>query len=73
MDNKSDTLENCELGGEGRKRSGFAEVDQAIAENCLTEYRLRKSWRDPLARGLGIVLAIMFACFVAFVIVQDLL
>lgn len=72
MDNKPDTLEERELGGMDRKWSGFAEVDQAISDNRLTEYRLRKSWRDPLARRLGILIAIMFACFVAFVIVQEL-
>ncbi len=72
MDKKPDTLDDRKLGGEDPKWSGFAEVDQAIAENRLTEYRLRKSWRDPLARRLGILIAIMFACFVAFVIVQEL-
>lgn len=34
---------------------GFSEIDQAIRENRLTEYRIRKSWADPLARKLTIV------------------
>lgn len=71
MDNKSEKFEARELRDTGRQWSGFAEIDQAIAENRLTEYRLRKSWSDPLARRLGIVIAIMFAGFAAFVIIQD--
>ncbi|QGY80759.1 hypothetical protein [Sphingorhabdus lacus] len=71
MDNKPVTFEDREPSDAGRQWSGFAEIDQAIAENRLTEYRLRKSWSDPFARRLGIVIAIMFAGFAAFVIIQD--
>lgn len=70
MDNKPNTREPSNT---DRQWSGFAEVDQAIAENRLTEYRLRKSWSDPLARRLGIAIAFFFVVFVAFVIIQDVL
>jgi hypothetical protein len=33
---------------------GFAEIDQAIREDRLMEYRLRKSWADPWGRKLTI-------------------
>ncbi len=73
MDNKPETFEDREPSDAGRQWSGFAEIDQAIAENRLTEFRLRKSWSDPLARRLGIAIAIMFAGFAAFVFIQDVL
>jgi len=43
---------------------GFAEIDRAIRENRLMEYRLRKSWADPLGRRLTVgVLAVIAAGF----------
>lgn len=43
---------------------GFAEIDQAIHENRLTEYRIRKSWADPWARKLTVaVLLVIMAGF----------
>ncbi|WP_098108944.1 hypothetical protein [Novosphingobium sp. PC22D] len=33
---------------------GFAEIDQAIREDRLMQYRLRKSWADPWGRKLTI-------------------
>lgn len=43
---------------------GLSEIDQAIRENRLTEYRIRKSWADPLARKLTIVgLFVILAVF----------
>lgn len=27
--------------------AGLAEIDQAISENRLTEYRFKKAWADP--------------------------
>ena len=38
---------------------GFSEIDQAIRENRLMEYRIKKSWADPWGRKLTI-----WACFV---------
>ncbi|RDV07406.1 hypothetical protein DXH95_08690 [Sphingorhabdus pulchriflava] len=71
MDNKPDTLEDRELGGEGRKWSGFTEVDQAIVENRLTEYRLMKAWADPLSRIGIIVVCCVILAFFAFVFVSE--
>lgn len=43
---------------------GFSEIDKAIRENRLTEYRIRKSWADPLARKLTVVgLLVILAVF----------
>ena len=52
---------------------GFAEVDRAIAENRLTEYRFKKAWADPLAR-IGIVcVALVMAAFVIYVVIDELI
>lgn len=43
---------------------GLAEIDQAIRENRLMEYRLRKSWADPWGRKLTLlVLTVIFGGF----------
>jgi hypothetical protein len=43
---------------------GLSEIDQAIRENRLMEYRIRKSWADPWGRKLTIsVLAVIFIGF----------
>lgn len=47
---------------------GFAEVDQAIRENRLTEYRVRKSWADPWARRLTIVGVLVILAVFSFLI-----
>jgi len=47
---------------------GFAEIDQAIRENRLTEYRIRKSWADPLARKLTIVGSLVILAVFAYLI-----
>lgn len=52
--------------------AGLAEIDRAIAENRLTEYRFRKAWADPWSRGLGIVVTVAFLAFIVFVIVSEL-
>lgn len=38
-----------------RRWEGLAEIDQAIRENRLMEYRIKKSWADPWGRKLTIV------------------
>tara|TARA_A100001391_G_scaffold188617_1_gene159319 strand:- start:15429 stop:15659 length:231 start_codon:yes stop_codon:yes gene_type:complete len=45
---------------------GFSEIDEAIRENRLTEYRLRKSWADPWSRRLTIGVLIVIAAGFAF-------
>ena len=42
---------------------GLAEIDQAIRENRMMEYRLKKSWADPWGRkltvgGLTVIVAV---------------
>ncbi|GGD76865.1 hypothetical protein [Croceicoccus mobilis] len=49
----------------GEEWQGFAEVDEAIRENRLVEFRFRKSWADPWGRKLtiagGLVIVAVFA------------
>ena len=53
------------------KWEGFAELDRALAENRLTEYRAKKAWADPWSRRLGFAVLALFAAFAAFVVVND--
>ena len=44
---------------------GLSEIDRAIRENRLVEYRIRKSWADPWGRKLTIaVITVIVAGFV---------
>ncbi len=52
---------------------GFAEIDRAIRENRMTEYRWKKAWADPWGKRLFICVALIFAAFAAFVIYEDAL
>jgi hypothetical protein len=54
-----------------RNWEGFAEIDQAIHENRLTEYRLRKAWADPINRAIIIAVTVIMTAFAIFVIVDD--
>lgn len=45
---------------------GFAELDRALAENRLTEYRIRKAWADPLNRRITICVLTVIACVFTF-------
>lgn len=56
-----------------RKWEGLSEIDQAIRENRLTEYRFRKAWVDPWARGLSILVLALLVFFAGFVIYWDVL
>jgi hypothetical protein len=43
---------------------GLSEIDHAIRENRLMEYRIKKSWADPWGRKLTLaVLAVIVAGF----------
>ena len=47
-----------------QKWEGLSEIDQAIRDNRLMEYRIKKSWADPWGRRLTIaVLAVIAAGF----------
>jgi hypothetical protein len=41
--------------------AGFSEIDQAIRDNRLMEYRIKKSWADPWGRKLtiGVIVVIV--------------
>lgn len=41
--------------------AGFSEIDQAIRENRLMEYRIKKAWADPWARSLTIAVLVVIA------------
>lgn len=44
----------AEKARETRKWDGLSEIDQAIRDNRLMEYRIKKSWADPWGRKLTI-------------------
>ena len=52
---------------------GIAEIDQAIRENRLTEYRWKKAWADPWTRRAWFFVILLFAAFAVFVFYQDIL
>lgn len=52
--------------------AGLTEIDRAISENRLTEYRLRKAWADPWSRTGIIVSIAAILAFMVFVIVSEL-
>lgn len=56
-----------------QKWEGLAELDRALAENRLTEYRIKKTWADPWARALGIVVICLFVAFGVFVVINDVI
>lgn len=55
------------------KWEGFAELDRALAENRLTEYRWKKAWADPINRIVMIIVFALLAAFVGYVVISDLI
>ena len=51
---------------------GFAEVDEALRENRLMQYRLRKSWADPWGRKLTIAGVLVIVAVFAYLIGSSL-
>ncbi|MBA4043998.1 MAG: hypothetical protein C0471_06205 [Erythrobacter sp.] len=55
---------DAENARETRKWDGLSEIDQALSENRLTEYRIKKAWADPWSRrltmGVIVVIAVGF-------------
>lgn len=49
-----------------RNWAGLSELDQALLENRLMEYRIKKSWADPWGRKLTIVGFILIGAVFAF-------
>jgi hypothetical protein len=52
---------------------GIAEIDKAIHENRLTEYRWKKAWADPWTRRAWFFIILLFAAFTIFVVYQDII
>lgn len=52
---------------------GLSEIDQAIRSDRLMEYRIKKSWADPWARRLSVLVLAVLIFFAAFVIYWDVL
>ena len=55
-----------------RKWDRLSEIDKALHENRLTEYRIKKAWADPWSRALTIACLAILALFTAFVVYWDL-
>lgn len=58
----------AEKARETRKWEGLSEIDQALRENRLMEYRIRKSWADPWGRTLtklGVLFIVAVFAFLA--------
>lgn len=51
-----------------QKWAGLSEIDRAIHENRLTEYRIKKSWADPWARKLTIAGTLVILAVFSFLI-----
>jgi len=54
MDTKQTEHSNLDGGDSASPWSGFAEVSEAIRDNRLMEYRIKKSWADPWGRKLTV-------------------
>lgn len=65
-------LENAEV-REAPKWEGLSEIDQAIRDNRLLEYRIKKSWADPWGRKLTIAVFLIVSIFAGFVLYWDVL
>lgn len=46
--------------------AGLSEIDQAIRDNRLMEYRIKKSWADPWGRKLTITVLLVIAAGFAY-------
>ena len=64
MDTKKTEHSNLDGGYSASPWSGFAEVSEAIRDNRLMEYRIKKSWADPWGRKLTVAgLAVILGVF----------
>lgn len=52
---------------------GLKEIDRAIAENRLMEYRLKKAWADPWERRGLLVFAGLITAFAIYAIIHDVI
>ncbi len=51
--------------------AGLRELDEALAENRLTEYRIKKAWADPINRIVTIAVCLILAVYVGYVMLAD--
>jgi len=58
-------LESADAHGNSRWE-GLSEIDQAIRDNRLMEYRIKKSWADPWGRKLTITGVIVIGAVFGF-------
>lgn len=49
------------------------ELDKALAEGRLTEYRIKKAWSDQRVRLIGLGVGTIFAAYICFVIYWDII
>ena len=49
-----------------QKWEGLAELDRVLAEDRLTEYRVRKAWADPWSRRITIAVLAATVCIFGF-------
>lgn len=56
-----------------REWEGLAELDRALTENRVTEYRIKKAWADPLVRASGLLVGGLFTAYIAFVVYWDVI
>ncbi|QCB54656.1 hypothetical protein E5675_09560 [Sphingopyxis sp. PAMC25046] len=64
MDTKKTEHSNLDGGDPASPWSGFAEVSEAIRDNRLMEYRIKKSWADPWGQKLTVAgLAVILGVF----------
>lgn len=57
---------DAEKACETRNWDGLSEIDQAIRDNRLMEYRVKKSWADPWGRKLTILGVSLIVAVFAF-------
>lgn len=57
---------DAEKAREARNWDGLSEIDQAIRDNRLMEYRVKKSWADPWGRKLTILGVSLIVAVFAF-------
>lgn len=55
------------------KWEGLSEIDQAIRDNRVMEYRIKKSWADPWGWKLTIAVFLILTIFASFVLYWDVL
>lgn len=55
------------------KWEGLVEIDEAIRDNRVMEYRIKKSWADPWGRRITIAVFLILTIFASFVLYWDVL